>query len=90
MPNYDYVCDACRHKFEEFQSMKAAMLKKCPKCGKNKLRRLMGTGGGVLFKGSGFYQTDYKTTSPKETKKEAPKPDGGGCKPSCGPGHCGK
>jgi putative FmdB family regulatory protein len=89
MPNYDYVCDACRHKFEEFQSMKAAALKKCPKCGKNKLRRLMGTGGGVLFKGSGFYQTDYKSSSSKESKKEAPK-SGGGCKPSCGPGHCGK
>ena len=60
MPTYDYVCDACGHAFEEFQSMKDALLRECPKCGKKSLRRLIGTGAGIIFKGSGFYQTDYK------------------------------
>ena len=60
MPTYDYVCDACKHEFEEFQSMSAKQLKKCPECGKSKLRRLIGTGAGIIFKGSGFYETDYR------------------------------
>ena len=63
MPTYDYVCDACEHAFEEFQSMTAKVLKKCPECGKSKLRRLIGTGAGVIFKGSGFYETDYRSDS---------------------------
>jgi putative FmdB family regulatory protein len=63
MPTYDYVCDACDHKFEEFQSIKADPLKKCPACGKLKLNRLIGTGSAVIFKGSGFYQTDYRSDS---------------------------
>lgn len=63
MPTYDYVCDACGHKFEEFQSIKADPLKKCPACGKLKLNRLIGTGSAVIFKGSGFYQTDYRSDS---------------------------
>ena len=54
MPTYDYVCQACGHRFEEFQSMSADPLKKCPKCKKNKLERLIGTGAGVIFKGSGL------------------------------------
>jgi putative FmdB family regulatory protein len=61
MPTYDYVCNACNHTFEEFQSIKAAPLKKCPACGKLKLNRLIGTGSAVIFKGSGFYQTDYRS-----------------------------
>lgn len=69
MPTYDYVCDACEHRFEEFQSMKDEHLKKCPKCRKNKLRRLFGTGAAVLFKGSGFYQTDYRSDSYKSAAK---------------------
>jgi len=60
MPTYDYVCSGCGHRFEEFQSMAAPLLRKCPKCKKAKLERLIGAGAGVIFKGSGFYQTDYK------------------------------
>lgn len=63
MPTYDYVCEACGHKFDEFQSMKDDPLKKCPKCKKLKLRRLVGSGIGVIFKGAGFYQTDYRSES---------------------------
>ncbi|XAL99085.1 hypothetical protein OT109_16060 [Phycisphaeraceae bacterium D3-23] len=61
MPTYDYECDACSHAFEEFQSITAKHLKKCPQCGKPKLRRLIGTGAGIIFKGSGFYETDYRS-----------------------------
>jgi putative FmdB family regulatory protein len=73
-PNYDYECSACGHAFEFFQSMVDKRLKKCPKCKKLSLQRLIGSGSGVIFKGSGFYQTDYKNNaSPaKETKKESP------------------
>ncbi len=63
MPTYDYRCDACEHQFEEFQSMKDEPLKKCPQCGKKKLQRLFGTGAGIIFKGSGFYQTDYRSSA---------------------------
>jgi putative FmdB family regulatory protein len=66
MPTYDYVCDACGHKFEMFQAMKDDPIKKCPECKKNKLRRLIGAGAGVVFKGSGFYQTDYRSESYKK------------------------
>lgn len=60
MPTYDYECGACGHAFELFQSIKDSVKRKCPECKKFKLIRLIGTGGGILFKGSGFYQTDYK------------------------------
>lgn len=63
MPTYDYHCDACGHEFEEFQSITAKPLKKCPKCGKQKLRRLIGGGAAILFRGSGFYQTDYRSSA---------------------------
>lgn len=66
MPTYDYVCDACGHKFEHFQSMKDDALTKCPECKKKKLRRLIGAGGAVVFKGTGFYQTDYRSDSYKK------------------------
>ena len=77
MPTYDYKCDACEHAFEEFQSMTEEPLKKCPRCKKKKLRRLIGTGAAILFKGSGFYQTDYRSESYKSAAKadEAPKAD---------------
>src|SRR5437764_13197434 len=73
MPTYDYACDACQHEFEVFQSITADPQKKCPKCKKNKLRRLFGAGGGLIFKGSGFYQTDYRPDSYKKAA-EADKP----------------
>ena len=63
MPTYDYKCDSCGHVFEAFHSMKDEPLKKCPECGKETLRRLIGAGAGLIFKGSGFYLTDYKNTS---------------------------
>lgn len=66
MPTYDYVCDACNHKFELFQSITAEAEKKCPECGKKKLRRLIGAGAAIVFKGSGFYQTDYRSDSYKK------------------------
>ena len=69
MPTYDYRCKACNHEFEEFQSMSAKPLKKCPECGKPKLERLIGTGAGVIFKGSGFYETDYRSASYKTAAK---------------------
>ena len=69
MPTYEYQCDACDHNFDEFQSITAEPLKKCPKCGKKKLRRLFGTGAAILFKGSGFYQTDYRSESYKAAAK---------------------
>jgi putative FmdB family regulatory protein len=69
MPTYEYECDACSHKFEELQSISEKPLKKCPECGKPKLRRLFGTGAAIVFKGSGFYQTDYRSESYKAAAK---------------------
>jgi putative FmdB family regulatory protein len=69
MPTYEYHCDACGHEFDEFQSITEKPLKKCPQCKKNKLRRLFGTGAAVLFKGSGFYQTDYRSESYQSAAK---------------------
>src|SRR5579883_589749 len=69
MPTYEYQCDACQHNFDEFQSFSDPPLKKCPKCGKPKLRRLIGTGAAIIFKGSGFYQTDYRSESYKAAAK---------------------
>jgi putative FmdB family regulatory protein len=80
MPTYDYVCDACEHAFEEFQGFNDEVLSKCPKCGKKKLRRLFGSGAAILFKGSGFYETDYRSESYKTAAKkdqEASKPSPG-------------
>jgi putative FmdB family regulatory protein len=77
MPTYDYRCDACGHSFEHFQSITASPLKKCPDCGKSKLRRLIGTGAAVLFKGDGFYITDYRS---ENYKKAAEAESGGGTK----------
>lgn len=69
MPTYEYECDACQHRLEEFQSMSEPALRKCPSCKKKKLRRLFGTGAAILFKGSGFYETDYRSESYKSAAK---------------------
>jgi putative FmdB family regulatory protein len=74
MPTYDYHCRACDHTFELFQGINDAVKTKCPECGKPKLRRLMGTGAAVMFKGSGFYQTDYRSESYKKRASEDTKP----------------
>ena len=66
MPTYDYVCDACEHQFELFQSIKEEPKRKCPECGRLKLRRLIGPGAAIVFKGSGFYKTDYRSESYKK------------------------
>lgn len=93
MPTYEYRCGACAHEFELFQSMKDSPKRKCPECGKNALERLIGTGAAVLFKGSGFYQTDYRTDSYKKGEKaekkssEGSSSGGGESGGSCG---CGK
>lgn len=78
MPTYDYECDACEHKFELYQSISAEPEKVCPACKKKKLRRLIGTGGAVMFKGSGFYQTDYRSESYKKSAASDSKSSSGG------------
>ncbi|HOK95853.1 MAG TPA: zinc ribbon domain-containing protein [Anaerohalosphaeraceae bacterium] len=77
MPTYEYKCDYCNYELEAFQSIAAKPLKKCPECGKATLKRLLGTGAGLIFKGSGFYQTDYRSESYKkaaESEKSAASP----------------
>ena len=74
MATYEYICRACEHEFEQFQSMKDKSLRKCPKCGKNALERKIGIGGAVIFKGSGFYQTDYRSDSYKKSADADKKP----------------
>lgn len=69
MPTYEYKCDACGHRFDELQSFSEPLLKKCPACKKKKLQRLIGTGAAIIFKGSGFYQTDYRSESYKSAAK---------------------
>ena len=93
MPTYDYVCDGCGHAFELFQSMTENVKKTCPKCKKPKLRRLIGAGGAIVFKGSGFYKTDYRSESYKKgaaadsgggKSDSGKKADGGGSSPKSG------
>jgi putative FmdB family regulatory protein len=68
MPTYDYECTACGHEFEKFQSITAARTRKCPKCHKSQAHRRISAGGGFLFKGSGFYVTDYRKGSAPKTE----------------------
>ena len=76
MPTYEYRCRKCQHEFEVFQAMTAGVLKKCPQCGELSLKRLIGPGAAVLFKGSGFYTTDYRSKSyQKQAKAETDKQD---------------
>ncbi len=75
MPTYGYRCESCGHEFEEFQSIKAEPIEVCPQCRRAKVRRLIGTGAAVLFKGSGFYETDYRSktyTQAAKAEKSAP------------------
>ena len=69
MPTYEYLCENCGHTFEQFQSITAKPLKKCPDCKKPKLKRLIGTGAGIIFRGSGFYETDYRSDGYKKDQK---------------------
>ena len=80
MPTYEYKCDACGYQFERFQSITADPIKRCPECGKAKVKRLIGTGAGLIFKGSGFYITDYRSDDYKkkasaESGASSDKPD---------------
>ncbi len=90
MPTYQYECTKCGHSFEILQSMSESRLRKCPKCAKFSLERLIGTGSGIIFKGKGFYETDYKQKEPvastKDAKPESPAaaPKSHGCSPNCG------
>lgn len=74
MPTYDYECSGCGHRFDIFQSITADPLKKCPKCKAAKLKRLIGAGAALLFKGSGFYTTDYRSESYKKSAESESKP----------------
>src|SRR5438132_3409943 len=81
MPTYDYICDSCNHEFEAYESIKADPQTVCPECRAATLRRLIGTGAAILFKGSGFYQTDYRSDSYKSAAKaddKAASPSTGG------------
>ena len=80
MPTYDYECGGCGHAYELFQSITAKPEKKCPACGERKARRLIGTGAGIIFKGSGFYATDYRSESYKKAAKAESEPSSNGDK----------
>ena len=83
MPTYDYLCEACGHELEIFQGINDPVKKKCPECGKQKLQRQFGTGAAIVFKGSGFYQTDYRSEGYKKAAKADKKSsEGGGDKKS--------
>jgi putative FmdB family regulatory protein len=82
MPTYEYACEACGRTFEKFQSIKAAPLRKCIHCGKPRARRQISTGAGVIFKGSGFYITDYRSESYKQAAKKDAAPTPADAKPA--------
>ena len=84
MPTYDYICDGCGHEFEAFESIKATPQTDCPTCNEPKLRRKIGPGAAILFKGSGFYQTDYRSESYKEKAKADKPPEPAPSKPAEG------
>jgi putative FmdB family regulatory protein len=73
MPTYDYRCDSCGHELEIFQSMTSSPKRKCPECGTLKLKRVIGAGAGIIFKGSGFYETDYRSDSYKKGEEKEKK-----------------
>ena len=84
MPTYEYKCGNCDHLMEAFQSITASPKKKCPECGKLKLQRLMGIGAGIIFKGNGFYETDYRSESYKKAAKAEAEAASGGDKDAAG------
>ena len=69
MPTYGYLCESCGCEFEQFQPITAKPIRKCPKCSRNSVKRLIGCGSGVIFRGSGFYQTDYRSESYKKSEE---------------------
>ncbi len=71
MPTYDYECPKCAYKFELLQKMNEKPLAKCPKCGSDKVKRLIGAGTGIIFKGTGFYETDYKRKEKKDPSRKS-------------------
>jgi putative FmdB family regulatory protein len=73
MPTYEYICESCGYEFERFQTITAKPIRKCPKCGKSSVQRLIGAGAGVIFKGSGFYQTDYRSEGYKKSAESEKK-----------------
>ena len=88
MPTYEYQCSECGHTFEEFQSITAAAIHRCPECKKNKVQRLIGCGSALIFKGKGFYQTDYRSDNYKKAA-EADKPQAASSKKDSVGGHGG-
>lgn len=82
MPTYEYICDACQYEFEKFQSIKADPISLCPECGKEQVRRKISTGAGILFKGGGFYETDYRSASYNEAAKKDSGGSSGDSKPA--------
>ena len=85
MPTYEYQCSECGHGFEEFQSITAPAIRRCPACKKNKVQRLIGCGSALIFKGKGFYQTDYRSDNYKKGA-EADKPQTASSKKDSGGG----
>jgi len=77
MPTYEYACEACGHQFERFQSITAKPVRVCPSCGKRRVKRLLGAGAALIFKGSGFYATDYRSESYRADAKKAKDTSGG-------------
>jgi putative FmdB family regulatory protein len=81
MPTYEYECGKCRRRFERFQRITEKPVGRCPVCG-SKVKRLPGAGGGILFKGTGFYQTDYRSASYRAAAKKEKESGSGGTKPA--------
>ena len=74
MPTYDYVCEHCGYDFEQFQMITAKPIRKCPRCGREGVKRLIGVGAGIIFRGSGFYETDYRSESYKKAAEKEKSP----------------